>query len=107
LKASIVNNRSKAFIEVNSRNLTTSTSHQSCSKNSFLLYLEDPFTFNLIKNLEAKFGDEVKSKRVYKTPETPIIKIVCPENDDDIIEPNLQSRYRSGVGIMLYLIKYS
>jgi hypothetical protein len=62
---------------------------------------------HLINNLEAKFGDEVKSKRVYKTPETPRFKIVCPDNDDDMIEPNLQSRYRSGVGILLYLIKYS
>jgi hypothetical protein len=57
--------------------------------------------------LEAKFGDEVKSKRVYKTPGTPRFKIVFPDNDDDIIEPNVQSRYRSGVGMMFYLIKYS
>jgi hypothetical protein len=62
---------------------------------------------HLINNLEAKFGDEVKSKRVYKTLVTPRFKIVCPDNDDDIIEPNLQSRYRSGVGMLLYLIKYS
>jgi hypothetical protein len=62
---------------------------------------------HLINDLEAKFGDEVKSKRVYKTPGTPRFKTVCPENDDGIIEPNLQSRYRSGVGILLYLIKYS
>jgi hypothetical protein len=62
---------------------------------------------HLINNFGAKFGDEVKSKRVYKTPETPRFKIVCPDNDDDIIEPNLQSRYRSGVGMLLYLIKYS
>jgi hypothetical protein len=62
---------------------------------------------HLIKNLEAKFGDEVKNKMVYKTPGTPRFKIVQPENDDDIIEPNLQCRYRSGVGMLLYLIKYS
>jgi hypothetical protein len=36
-----------------------------------------------------------------------VFKIVCPENDDDIIEPNLQSRYRFGVRMLLYLIKYS
>jgi 23S rRNA G2445 N2-methylase RlmL len=62
---------------------------------------------HLIKNLEAKFGDEVKSKSVYKTSGTLRFKIVRPDNDDDIIETNLQSRYRSRVGIMLYLIKYS
>jgi hypothetical protein len=62
---------------------------------------------HLINNLEANFGDEVKIKRVYKTPGTPRFKIFCPDNDDDMIEPNSQSRYRSGVGILLYLIKYS
>jgi hypothetical protein len=59
---------------------------------------------HLIKNLEAKFGDGVKNKRVYKTPGTPRFKILCPGNDDDIIEPNFQSRYRSGIGMLLYLI---
>jgi hypothetical protein len=62
---------------------------------------------HLINNLKAKFGDEVKNKRVYKTPRTPRFKIFCPENNDDIIEPNLHNRYRSGVGMLLYLIKYS
>jgi hypothetical protein len=55
---------------------------------------------HLTNNLEAKFGDEVKSKRVYKTPGTSRFKIVCPENDDNIIEPNFQSRYRSVVGML-------
>jgi hypothetical protein len=62
---------------------------------------------HLINNLEANFGDEEKNKGIYKTPGTPRFKIICPENDEDIIEPNLQSRYRSGVGMLLYLIKYS
>jgi hypothetical protein len=62
---------------------------------------------HMINNLESKFGDEVKNKRVYKTPGTPRFKIVCPENDDDIIEPNLQNRYRSGVGMLLYLLSSS
>jgi hypothetical protein len=49
----------------------------------------------------------VKSKRVYKTPGTPRFKIVFPENDEDIIESNFQSRYCSGVEMLLYLSKYS
>jgi hypothetical protein len=62
---------------------------------------------HLINNLEAKFGDEeVKNKRIYKTTGTPRFKIVCPENDEDIIEPNSRSIFRSGVGMLLYLIKY-
>jgi hypothetical protein len=62
---------------------------------------------HLINNLESKFGDEVKNKRVYKTPGMPRFKIVSPETDEDIIEPNLQSQYRSGIEMFLYLIKYS
>ena len=62
---------------------------------------------HLIKNLESKFGDEVCNKRVYKTPGTPRFKIVRPNDDSDIIDSTLQSRYRSGVGMLLYLTKYS
>jgi hypothetical protein len=61
----------------------------------------------LINNLEAKCGFEVKSKRVYKTPGTPRFKTVRPENDKDIMELNLQSRYRSRFVFLLYLIKCS
>jgi hypothetical protein len=62
---------------------------------------------HLINNLKAKFGKEVERKRVYKTPGTPRFKIVRPSNEDDAIDENLQSRYRSGVGMLLYLTKYS
>jgi hypothetical protein len=47
----------------------------------------------------------VNSKRVYKTPGTPRFQILRPKNDEDIIEPNLQGRYRSGVGMLLFPIK--
>jgi hypothetical protein len=43
---------------------------------------------HLINNFEAKFEYQVKFKRVYKTPRTPRFKFF-PENDKDIIEPNL------------------
>ena len=62
---------------------------------------------HLINNLQAKFGNEVEKKRVYKTPGTPRFKIVRPSNDDDTIDVNLQSKYCSGVGMLLYLTKYS
>jgi hypothetical protein len=44
---------------------------------------------HLINKFEAKFGDEVKNKRIYKTPGTLRFKNFCPENDEDIIETNL------------------
>jgi hypothetical protein len=43
---------------------------------------------HLINDLEAKFGDKLKSKRVYKTPGTPRFKNFQPKNDENIIEPN-------------------
>jgi hypothetical protein len=62
---------------------------------------------HLIKNLEAKFGKEVEGKKVYKTPGTPRFKIIRPDDDDDIIDSDLQSRYQSGVGMLLFLTKHS
>jgi hypothetical protein len=62
---------------------------------------------HLINNLEVKFGQEVCNKRVYKTPGTPRFKIVRPATEDDVIDADLQGRYQSAVGMLLYLTKYS
>jgi Reverse transcriptase (RNA-dependent DNA polymerase) len=62
---------------------------------------------HLINNLESKFGKEVEGKRVYKTPGTPRFKIIRTTDDDNAIDSNLQSRYRSGVGMLLFLTKHS
>jgi hypothetical protein len=62
---------------------------------------------HLINNLEAKFWQEVCNKRVYKTPGTPRFKIARPATDDDVIDADLQGRYRFAVGMLLYLTKYS
>jgi Reverse transcriptase (RNA-dependent DNA polymerase) len=62
---------------------------------------------HLINNLQAKFGEEVANKRAFRTPGTPRFKIVCPDDEADLINLNQQSRYRSGVGMLLYLTKYS
>ena len=58
---------------------------------------------HLINRLIEKFGDEVKDKRVYKTPGTPRFKIVRPDCDSELIDKETQQRYRSGVGMLLYL----
>jgi len=57
-----------------------------------------------------KFGDEVSDKKVYGTPGTPgtpRFKVSCPDEDSKVIDNNLQKNYCSGVGMLLYLIKYS
>jgi hypothetical protein len=62
---------------------------------------------HLINNLRDKFEDEVFGKGTYKTPGTPRLKVVCPNENSELIDDNLQKRFRSGVGMLLYLTKYS
>ena len=62
---------------------------------------------HFIKNLRDKFDDEVFEKGTYKTPGTPRFKVVRPDENCELIDDNLQKRFRSGVGMLLYLTKYS
>jgi hypothetical protein len=62
---------------------------------------------HLINSLREKFEDEVMEKGNYKTPGTPRFKIVRPNGDCELIDGNLQKRFRSGLGMLLYLTKYS
>jgi hypothetical protein len=43
----------------------------------------------------------------YTTPGTPQFKIVRLTNELEVIDPDLQLRFKSGVGMLLYLIKHS
>src|SRR5210317_1055697 len=61
---------------------------------------------NLIKKLELTFGDLVKNLPFnYKTPGTPGKSII--RGIGKRVEKEEQSLYRTGVGMLLYLIKYS
>jgi hypothetical protein len=40
-------------------------------------------------------------KRTYRTP------VIHPDQDSELIDPELQRRYRSGFGILLYSRKFS
>jgi hypothetical protein len=62
---------------------------------------------HLIKNLEKKFGDLVKSSQTYRTPGTPGQGVLRPREGDKRITQEEQSTYRSGVGMLLYLVKHS
>ena len=62
---------------------------------------------HLIANLEQTFGDEVKSLRSTLTPGTPGLNQVREKEESLIVPADKQKRYRSGVGMLLYLVKHS
>jgi hypothetical protein len=62
---------------------------------------------HLIDNLDKKFCEAVNKLQSYITPGTPQFKVVRPNNELEVIKDDLQSRFRSDVGMLLYLIKHS
>jgi hypothetical protein len=63
----------------------------------------------LIKNLEKKYGEAFKSLQAYQTLGTPGQGIVRPDKGETsvLVSPEDQTLYRSGVGMLLYLVKHS
>jgi len=62
---------------------------------------------HLLMKLKKKFGEMVESLQEYKTPGTPgHIIIRNPQNVIRVTEDK-QTLFRSGVGMLLYLVKYS
>jgi histone deacetylase 1/2 len=64
---------------------------------------------HLLNKLESKFREMVKSSQVYRTPGTPSYGVIRPKVDlgDAIVSEEEQTQYRSGVGMLLYLVKHS
>jgi hypothetical protein len=62
---------------------------------------------HLLIQLTQKFGEEIKKMRKYLTPGTPRFKIQKSTHDLEVINDDLQRKYRCGVGMFLYLTKYS
>ena len=50
---------------------------------------------------------EIEGMRSYQTPAGPKTIVMRPIEGDPVISPEAQSKYRSGVGMLLYLIKHS
>jgi hypothetical protein len=62
----------------------------------------------LIQRMITKFADELSSIKYHgKTPVKTNEKIYVAENDSEIIGSEGQTNYRSGIGMLLYLVKYS
>lgn len=67
-------------------------------------YITQPY---LIQKLIAKFEKEL-SNRTYKTPGTPGFTTNLKSIDENnVLSEEMMERYRSGVGMVLYLVKHS
>ena len=62
---------------------------------------------SIIKSLKQKFGDRAMKERLSLTPGTPRFTVRRLENPEDKVNPAEHETYRSGVGTLLYLTKYS
>jgi hypothetical protein len=57
------------------------------------------FLTHLIKN----FGEEIERKKNFLTPGTPRFKIQRSKINMDVLDTDSQRKYRSGIGMLLYL----
>jgi hypothetical protein len=62
---------------------------------------------HLLTRLNQKFGEEIKDMRKFMTSGTPRFKIQRSIEDVEVLDSENQKNYCSGVGMLLYLTKYS
>ena len=61
----------------------------------------------LIEKMRKAFANKIAKLRKYTTPGTPGQGIVRPKEGEPKIGAEEQTEYRSGVGMLLFLVKYS
>jgi len=62
---------------------------------------------DLYKNLKKKFGNMLKGQRTTETPSTPSFHVVPDIPEAVVISNHDQKLYRSGVGMLLFLVKHA
>jgi hypothetical protein len=62
---------------------------------------------SLINKMEKNFAHLITKGRTFQTPGTPSYNILRPTDISEQISEHMQAEYRSAVGSLLYLIKYS
>jgi hypothetical protein len=73
-------------------------------KDEHTMYVHQP---KLLKHLESDFKKIMGKPKQYKTPAGPKTTIMRPSKEDQLIKKEEQTIYRSGVGMLLYLVKHS
>jgi hypothetical protein len=62
---------------------------------------------DLLKKLEKTFKDKIATTRSYKTPAIPGEIVMKTTEENEVVDKESHRLFRSGVGMLLYLIKYS
>ena len=60
-----------------------------------------------ITKIEGIFKEHIKKLKIYKTPATPGQITFRSKDPSDVVDPETHTLYRSGVGMLLYLVKFS
>jgi hypothetical protein len=68
------------------------------------VYIHQP---KLLLHLKQEFGALVESLKEFKTPAPPRSMVKRPDKEDILITVEQQTKFRSGVGMLLYLVKHS
>jgi hypothetical protein len=61
----------------------------------------------IISSMESKFNDYISGMKKFMMPLPSHYIVMRPDEHDDLLNKEEQKKYRSGVGILLYLIKHS
>ena len=78
--------------------------HLVVNKKRDTMYIVQP---KLIRELKKKFGPQVKTRREAGLPAAPKFVAMRPVEGEPTIDEAEQSAYRTGVGMLLYLVKHS
>jgi hypothetical protein len=73
------------------------------NKTNDTVYIHQP---KLSLHLKQEFGALVKSLKEFKTPAPPRSMVKCLDKEDVFIAVEQQKKFRSGVGMLLYLVKH-
>ena len=75
---------------------------QQNEKKSMIMYQD-----MLIKKMLKIFGNELGNMQKYESPASTGYAGIRPVEGEPILSEEMQTRYRSGIGILMFLIKYS
>ena len=76
-------------------------------KNNGSIVMHQP---HLLKKIGREFGEELEDVRTYATPAVngdTVIRMKDDDKEEISLNPTKQTKYRSGVGMLLYLVKFS